>query len=108
MTCLATPTFRLLDERVGWDPRPADGLTGVVIERDRWGIPHVFADRLGDLGFGFGYAMAQDRLFQMDYLRRKGLGRHLSGADCPGDRPSSGRVPGVLHAAGAQPARSAG
>jgi acyl-homoserine lactone acylase PvdQ len=48
---------------------------GVVIERDHWGIPHVFADRQGDLWFGFGYAMAQDRLFQMDYLRRKGLGR---------------------------------
>jgi penicillin amidase len=48
---------------------------GVTIERDRWGIPHVFADRRDDLWFGFGYAMAQDRLFQMDYLRRKGMGR---------------------------------
>jgi phage tail-like protein len=32
MTCAAAPTFRLLDERVGWDPRPTDGLNGVVIE----------------------------------------------------------------------------
>lgn len=47
----------------------------VTIERDRWGIPHIFADGHRDLWFGFGYAMAQDRLFQMDYLRRKGLGR---------------------------------
>ncbi|MBM3971205.1 MAG: penicillin acylase family protein [Planctomycetes bacterium] len=47
----------------------------VTIERDRWGIPHIFADNHRDLFFGFGYAMAQDRLFQMDYLRRKGLGR---------------------------------
>lgn len=47
----------------------------VTIERDRWGIPHIFADGHRDLFFGFGYAMAQDRLFQMDYLRRKGLGR---------------------------------
>ncbi len=45
---------------------------GVVIERDRWGIPHVFADRQDDLWFGFGYAMAQDRLFQMDYLGARG------------------------------------
>jgi penicillin amidase len=28
-----------------------------------------------DLFFGFGYAMSQDRLFQLDYRRRKGLGR---------------------------------
>lgn len=47
----------------------------VSIERDRWGIPHIFADNHRDLWFGFGYAMAQDRLFQLDYLRRKGLGR---------------------------------
>jgi phage tail-like protein len=32
MTCVEVPTFRLLDERVGWDPRPGDGLTGVAIE----------------------------------------------------------------------------
>jgi len=47
----------------------------VVIARDRWGIPHISAERANDLWFGFGYAMAQDRLFQLDYLRRKGLGR---------------------------------
>ena len=46
-----------------------------TIERDRWGIPHIFAENNRDVWFGFGYAMAQDRLFQMDYLRRKGLGR---------------------------------
>ncbi len=49
--------------------------SAVSIDRDRWGIPHIFADNHRDLWFGFGYAMAQDRLFQMDYLRRKGLGR---------------------------------
>jgi penicillin amidase len=47
----------------------------VAIQRDRWGIPHIFADNLPDLWFAFGFAMAQDRLFQMDYLRRKGRGR---------------------------------
>ena len=48
---------------------------GVTIERDRWGIPHIFAETARDLWFGYGFAMAQDRLFQLDYLRRKGLGR---------------------------------
>jgi penicillin amidase len=47
----------------------------VRIERDPWGIPHVFADNDEDLFFGFGYAMAQDRLFQLDVLRRRGSGR---------------------------------
>lgn len=47
----------------------------VEIQRDQWGIPHIYATSNWDRDFGFGYAMAQDRLFQLDYLRRKGLGR---------------------------------
>lgn len=54
-----------------------------TIERDRWGIPHIFAESQHDLWLAFGLAMAQDRLFQLDYLRRKGLGRlaEVLGAD---------------------------
>jgi len=47
----------------------------VEIERDAQGVPHIYADNDEDLFFGFGYAMAQDRLFQLDYLRRRGSGR---------------------------------
>ncbi len=47
----------------------------VRIQRDRWGVPHVFAAGTVDLFFGFGYAVAQDRLFQLDFLRRKARGR---------------------------------
>ena len=47
----------------------------VQIERDCWGIPHISAEDDQDLFFGYGFAMAQDRLFQLDYLRRKGQGR---------------------------------
>ncbi len=47
----------------------------VDIDRDEFGIPHIYAANDTDLFFGFGYAMAQDRLFQLDYLRRKGHGR---------------------------------
>jgi penicillin G amidase len=51
------------------------GLRGAVrIEHDRFGIPHVFAENDRDLFFGFGYAAAQDRLFQLEYLRRKARG----------------------------------
>ncbi|MCY3759202.1 MAG: penicillin acylase family protein [Acidobacteria bacterium] len=55
----------------------------VRIERDSWGIPRISADNDLDLFFAYGFAMAQDRLFQLDYLRRKGQGRlaEILGAD---------------------------
>ncbi len=55
-------------------------ITGAVggrvdIKRDGAGLPHVYAGTTGDLFFGLGVAMAQDRLWQMDRLRRRALGR---------------------------------
>ncbi|MCC7275563.1 MAG: penicillin acylase family protein [Alphaproteobacteria bacterium] len=47
----------------------------VEILRDRAGVPHVYAGSTTDLYFGLGVAMAQDRLWQMDRLRRRALGR---------------------------------
>jgi penicillin amidase len=47
----------------------------VDILRDTSGIPHVFAKSTADLYLGVGFAMAQDRLWQMDRLRRRALGR---------------------------------
>jgi penicillin G amidase len=47
----------------------------VEIIRDRAGVPHIYARSTGDVYFGLGYAMAQDRLWQMDRLRRRALGR---------------------------------
>ena len=55
--------------------RAADVRGPVEILRDDWGIPHIFAAGDDDLFYGFGYAMAQDRLFQLDYLRRRAWGR---------------------------------
>ena len=43
--------------------------------RDEWGVPHIYAGIDEDLFFAYGYAMAQDRLWQLDYLRRKATGR---------------------------------
>ncbi len=55
----------------------ASGPVGAAVEihRDVSGVPHIFAETEPDLFVGYGYAMAQDRLFQMDYLRRQALGR---------------------------------
>jgi penicillin amidase len=46
----------------------------VTIQRDAYGVPHVYADTAYALFFGNGYAMAQDRFFQMDVLRFVGRG----------------------------------
>jgi penicillin amidase len=54
--------------------RRSPGGVRAVIHRDGWGIPHVYAERDEPLFFAFGYAMAQDRLFQLDWLRRKASG----------------------------------
>lgn len=42
----------------------------VSIARDSLGVPHISAATSDDLWFAQGYATAQDRLFQMDGLRR--------------------------------------
>lgn len=47
----------------------------VEVLRDSYGVPHIYASIEPDLFFGLGYAMAQDRLWLMDYLRRKATGR---------------------------------
>jgi penicillin amidase len=47
----------------------------VEIIRDTAGVPHVYAGTTADLQFGLGFAMAEDRLWQMDRLRRRALGR---------------------------------
>jgi penicillin G amidase len=47
----------------------------VEILRDRAGVPHVYAGSTADLYFGLGVAVAQDRLWQLDRLRRRALGR---------------------------------
>ncbi len=53
-----------------------DGLDApVTIRRDDRGIPHIVAQTETDLFFGDGYACAQDRLWQMDTLRREAEGR---------------------------------
>jgi penicillin G amidase len=47
----------------------------VEILRDRAGVPHIYASTTPDVYFGLGFAMAEDRLWQMDRLRRRALGR---------------------------------
>lgn len=41
---------------------------------DAWGVPHIRADNLHDVFFTQGFAVARDRLWQIDLWRKKGLG----------------------------------
>jgi acyl-homoserine lactone acylase PvdQ len=47
----------------------------VRVVRDRWGVPHIFADNQDDLFVAQGFVQAQDRLFQLDLWRRSVQGR---------------------------------
>ena len=52
------------------------GLKGEVrVLRDQWGIPHIFAGDELDVFRALGFVEAQDRLFQMDILRRLANGQ---------------------------------
>lgn len=65
-------------------PSPAADVELVV---DDLGITHVYARSDADAFFGAGYAMARDRLFHMELMRRRALGTRaeLIGADVLSD-----------------------
>jgi penicillin amidase len=57
--------------------RPAESALSAPVEvvRDVDGIAHVYAATESDLWYAQGWVTAHDRLFQMDLLRRRALGR---------------------------------
>src|SRR5437763_8055750 len=80
--------WRFRGARLSPDPAHVPGAVGtespeagVTIVRDGAGVPHVFADGPDEqaieerLAYGIGYAQAEERLFQMEILRRAGEGR---------------------------------
>jgi len=86
MSGIDSLTHPLVRAGLGWLSRPRqpimdgslrlDGLhTPVEVLRDRWGVPHIYADNLHDLFFAQGFVHAQDRLWQMDFNRRLVAGR---------------------------------
>lgn len=53
-----------------------DYLNGTVeITRDKWGVPHIYAENRSDLFFAQGFVHAQERLWQMELMRRVVSGR---------------------------------
>lgn len=55
----------------------------VDVYYDEYAIPHIYAQNENDAWFALGYVHAQERLFQMEMLRRVGAGRlsEIFGAD---------------------------
>jgi penicillin amidase len=49
--------------------------SGVKVVRDAYGVPAVTGTTMNDAWWGAGYAMAQDRLFQIEIFRRAAEGR---------------------------------
>src|SRR5260370_453428 len=61
----------------------------VEVLRDAHGVPHIFAATQEDAYFALGFVHAQDRLWQMELMRRAGAGRLaeiLGERAVPGDR----------------------
>ena len=50
-------------------------LADVRVLRDQNGVPGIIGENEDDVAMVLGYVMAQDRLWQMDYLRKAGQGR---------------------------------
>ena len=57
--------------------------SAVEVYRDRHGIPHVMAGSVHDAFFGQAFATAQDRLWHMDFDRRRAYGRWAEYAGSP-------------------------
>lgn len=55
----------------------------ITIYRDNYGVPHIYGHSNYQVFFGYGYAVAQDRLFQMEMLKRTATGQvaEVLGAD---------------------------
>ena len=56
-------------------PGTTESAGGATITRDGYGVPNVRAANDHDLWVGVGYAMAQDRLVQLELFRRATQGR---------------------------------
>jgi penicillin amidase len=71
----AKASLPVLDGEIHLAPADAGGLSAAVtVRRDDHGVPHIEAANETDLFVAEGYVTAQDRLWQMDLLRRNANG----------------------------------
>lgn len=76
---LAVVAVRFISSRALPDYNKTIAIEGLLKEvrvlRDSNAMPHIYAQNEHDLYMATGYLMAQDRLWQMDLLRRVTMGR---------------------------------
>ena len=60
--------------QIDGDRRTIAVMAPVTVERDHQGVPHLSAESVDDLVAAQGYVAAQDRLWQMDMMRRSAAG----------------------------------
>ncbi len=78
LLCFATlnvAVAAVADSEIHGDKTVQGLLMPVRVQRDRWGVPHIYAKNQHDLFFAQGFVVAQDRLFQMELWKRSGQGR---------------------------------
>ena len=67
------------------------------ITRDGYGVPHIHSATLSGMWFGAGYAQAQDRLVQLELVRRNSEGTLAQVFGPAGAIDRRGQPPAVLH-----------
>ena len=67
--------LRLSLPRVDGEIKLAGLSAPIEVQRDRYGIPHIYAQSLADAVYGLGFVHAQDRLWQLEMNRRIAAGR---------------------------------
>jgi acyl-homoserine lactone acylase PvdQ len=75
------------DASLGIQGKPARTLRprkGVLIQRDRWGVPHITGKTAADVAFGAGWVTAEDRGLLLELLRGPARAAAL---DIPGVGP---------------------
>ena len=68
------PSFRSHSAVADVTLTASDGST-VYIRRDGYGVPHIQGETESGVFHGQGFAVAQDRMYQLEQYRRVGLGR---------------------------------
>ncbi len=53
---------------------PAPLAKNITIKRDTSGVPHIYADDTYGVFYGYGYTLAEDRLFQLEMAKRSFVG----------------------------------
>ncbi|WP_449065647.1 penicillin acylase family protein [Planomonospora algeriensis] len=71
----ATWTVRRSFPQLSGEARLPGLSAAVTVQRDGYGIPHLYADTAADLLKAQGYVHAQDRFWEMDFRRKTTAGR---------------------------------